>query len=104
MLGSGNGNGGSAARRPPMGGGGAGWDEGASQFAAPQSVVPTVSAPTATYTAPQSAETRQGAGSVEEPAESDSFKSGLVDFGDYSPPPMRPPSPPVNHWSVRQSA
>lgn len=75
MLGSGNGNGGSATGRPPIGGGGvAGWDEGMSQFVVPQSVVPAVSVPTAANTS-----------SVEEPAEGDSFKSGLWTSGTTPP-------------------
>lgn len=103
-VGSGNGNGGSATRRPPMGGdGAAGWDEGTSPLVVPQSVVPFVPAPTVTNAAPQGFEAQPEHGSVEEPEEADSFKGGLADTGDNSPM-MRPPTPPVNHWSVRQPA
>lgn len=104
MLGSGNGNA-SATRRPPMGGdGAAGWDEGASLFAVPQSVVPIVSAPTATDIAPPSVETQPQRGPVEKTSNGDSLKSRLMDYGDRSTQTMRPPTPPVKHWSVRQPA
>lgn len=107
-VGSGDGNGGSATRRPPMGGdGAAGWDEGTSQFVVPQSVVPVVpalSAPSTTSPVPQSFDPPPEDGSVEEAAQGASSQSAAPDYGNYSPPPMRPPTPPANHWSVRQPA
>jgi hypothetical protein len=93
-IGAGNGNGSSATSRPPLGGeGAAGWDEGTSQFGVPQSVVPPVSAPIAANTGP-----------VQEPAEGDSFPRRPPDYGNNLAPPMRPPTPPANHWSVRRPA
>jgi len=104
MLSSGNGNGGTATKRPPMGGdGAAGWDEGASKFVVPQSVVAAISAPAAAANGPQSFETHPKHSSFERPAEGDYSQSAPPNQGDDFPP-MRPPTPPMNHWSVRRTA
>jgi len=98
LPGNGNGNGGRAAKRPPMGGdGAAGWDEGASIFSVPQSVLGPPSV------VPDAPVTAVSGGDPQCAKQADSSPSRPPDQGDYSPP-MRPRTPPVNHWSVRQPA
>jgi hypothetical protein len=73
-----------APQRPPMGGdGAAGWDEGSNQFEVPQSVL-----------APHAAAAAEGDVLLIEPK----------DYSDRFTRTMRPPTPPANHWSVRQPA
>lgn len=107
---SGNGRRSKAAERPPMGGdGAAGWEEGNSPFAVPQIVAPTVAvAPAATATAAAEGDDEPTFESHPYYGPPDSreelvLPSGVPLCGD-EPKPMRRPTPPPNHWSVRTSA